>query len=646
MADNMKKQMRPIVRGLKAPPPPKFVQDPMIRDPKIPVAFKTNVLAFQSVRKVRVSHFENGPFMFYVQMEDNGEFQQLFAKLQRTELHHFKSRPSSIGMACLARHDKKIYRAAIAKFPQNPSQDFIVNFVDFGFSAAVKLDNLFHIPEEFLSQFTFALPFSMTGVGAREIKVSEKEIAFYFRHLAENRVLTLKCVPSDGPPVCQYCELTIDDNTSIASKLKQWDPYSLKFRPQNKLETKIALDVKVSYVDSAQEFYVHLQQPEILADYDASCDELFKAMSRPPPSHRNPKPGNCCAVFLSGEWYRGLIVGFKNGNVQVKIVDYGIIEEVAEKHVHLITEKFVEKPPFAYRCCLKGFEGLDVSENISTQFDIFCGDGRGERKVFKMTIELDTFNDSYLVELEDFSVSPPVNVNKMLLKNSRPLIETIQLENAKKRQKDERGNSSQRGRGNHMNKGTQRQQSPRAYVGKKNEEVAGTYYKSQKEANVWGSKESTPSEHRSDWDAAKNISREQNSNSNWNDEKSKNQKKKVASDLKSGWVSTLLSVNRAFVHYDEHIEGLEKILDEMFAFYENKNSRELQFIILIKFSSNFPPLQDLISETFTSVPFAHREATTATGIEVASRPFKATKPKSSTANTETQRRFTSRSFAS
>lgn len=190
----MAKQMRPIVRNLKPAPPPKFVQES-----KLPAAFKTNVLAFQSVKKVRVSHVENGAFMFYVQLESlDGEFQEMFGKLQRSELHFFKSRPSTIGMACLARHDKKIYRAAIAKCPQNPSQDFIVNFVDFGFSAAVKFDNIFHIPEEFLNQFTFAMPFSLIGVNANEIKVLEKEVAFYFKQLTENRVMTLKCVPSNG----------------------------------------------------------------------------------------------------------------------------------------------------------------------------------------------------------------------------------------------------------------------------------------------------------------------------------------------------------------------------------------------------------------------------------------------------------------
>lgn len=232
-------------------------------------------------------------------------------------------------------------------------------------------------------------------------------------------------------------------------------------------------------------------------------------------------------------------------------------------------------------------------------------------------ILLDTFKDSYLVELEDASVNPPVNVNRMLLKNSRPLIETIQLENAKKRQKDGRKdvngnegietaqqtrnydrdrNTAQRGRGNHTSKGAQRnaptnqsdaskhQQGSRTYFGKPTRHddtpMNGGAKVPKEEASTWRSKELSPNVQ-----SKNSKSPEVEQLKNWNEEKAKNSKgakqkanggdTTKASELKSGWVSTLLTVNRAFVHYDVHIEGLEKILDEMFAFYENKNSRKI-----------------------------------------------------------------------
>lgn len=209
MADNIKNQMRPIARNLKAPPPPKhYAQEPQKQqnhrqEPKIAATFKTNVLVFQSVKKIRISHYENGPFMFCVQIESaDSDFQRLVGNLQKNELtplqNFMRSRQISIGSACLALFEKKVYRVAIARIPHHANDDFFVNFVDYGFNRSIKVDNLFYIPDSFLSQFTYAIPFSLAGCKVKELKVSDKEINFYFRLLTENKLLTLKCVPSDG----------------------------------------------------------------------------------------------------------------------------------------------------------------------------------------------------------------------------------------------------------------------------------------------------------------------------------------------------------------------------------------------------------------------------------------------------------------
>lgn len=210
MADNIKNQMRPIARNLKAPPPPRhYVQEPQKHQNRHELknaAFKTNVLAIQSVKKVRISHYENGPFMFCVQSESSdSDFQRLVGKLQKSELtplrQFLKSRQVSTGTACLALFEKKVYRVAIARIPQHANDDFFVNFVDYGFNRSIKLDNLFYIPEDFLTQFTYAMTFSLAGCKANELKVSDKEISFYFRLLTENKLLTMKCVPSDGESI-------------------------------------------------------------------------------------------------------------------------------------------------------------------------------------------------------------------------------------------------------------------------------------------------------------------------------------------------------------------------------------------------------------------------------------------------------------
>lgn len=211
MTDNVKNQMRPIARNLKAPALPKFVQEPQKhhqQESRIPAAFKTNVLAFHSLKKIRISHFENGPFMFCVQMESaDKDFQRMNERLQKTDLRRLAARPTTIGMACLALHDKKVFRVAIARVPHHPPQDdYFVNFVDYGFNKSVRLENLCYIPDDFINPFTFAMPFALAGCKVADLKVNDKEISFYFRQLTENQMLTLKCVPNDG----EFNELYID----------------------------------------------------------------------------------------------------------------------------------------------------------------------------------------------------------------------------------------------------------------------------------------------------------------------------------------------------------------------------------------------------------------------------------------------------
>jgi hypothetical protein len=151
--------------------------------------------------------------------------------------------------------------------------------------------------------------------------------------------------------------------------LNSWDPYKIRFPAQPRLEQNSKVNVKVSYVDAPSEFYVHLQSQENQSDYDRICEELYEATPQLIVME-NPKGGNCCAVLLSNELYRGLVISkTPKGLTRVKIVDYGVIEECSPKHVFCLPQHLAQKPPFAYECCLVGFEALEVSDNISTQFE-------------------------------------------------------------------------------------------------------------------------------------------------------------------------------------------------------------------------------------------------------------------------------------
>lgn len=193
-------QMRPIARNLKLPALPKFIQDqPNYEiDENSIQSFKSNIFTNQIEQKVRISHYEKGVHMFYVQLESlDFQLQALLSRIQSIKLINLKKRPTQIGMACLARHQKKIHRVAIAKF-LNDSDSFICNFVDYGYSATVKLENLFYIPNNFLIHPAFAVQFSFARLQNITFKCPMQEVNAYFKEITENRLLSLKCVPIDG----------------------------------------------------------------------------------------------------------------------------------------------------------------------------------------------------------------------------------------------------------------------------------------------------------------------------------------------------------------------------------------------------------------------------------------------------------------
>jgi hypothetical protein len=408
--------------------------------------------------------------------------------------------------------------------------------------------------------------------------------------------------------------------------MKTYNPLSVEYASQTKLDSKANYLVKTCYIQSAQEFYVHLQNNESILNFDVLHFDLQRSMPNAP-QVVNFRKNLCVGIMIDSEWHRGRVVDFDNNNngsttARVQVYDYGIVEEVHSKNIRMLPNKFLEIPSFAYRCCLSGFENIEVSDNITVQFEMLCKISE-DPKVLKMKIiEIDSRH--MLVELEDESVHPPANTNKILLKNSRPLAETITLENAKKRQKenqnkrdkdemvrevkspDRNRSSSQRGRGNYSSKGVSRssvQGSPPRDQSKRTR----THFKSHenelnddlkaKEVDE-AVKSPSKSERKNQQQKMKNSpeKKKQQNGSETKQEKTvannqqKQQESKQIDAIKSkdekssdahkiGWISTLTTVNKAYVHFEEHVEDLERILNELFSFYENQK-REFSFSIL------------------------------------------------------------------
>lgn len=179
--------IRPIARNLKPAPLPR-------KSSEVKRQYDENVIQLNILQKAKIICYENGPFRFYAQLSSSedveNELKKLQTRLSRCELKSFDSLPSLLGMACIVRHDRKIYRAAVQKFPSTNSATFVCILVDYGYSVSVDNRNLFQIPEELLGPI-FAIPLELSGINDG-LKVSKKEVSVLFKHLTENRVIKIK----------------------------------------------------------------------------------------------------------------------------------------------------------------------------------------------------------------------------------------------------------------------------------------------------------------------------------------------------------------------------------------------------------------------------------------------------------------------
>lgn len=351
-------QMRPVARGLKAAALPKFIRQANDCNGEEFFApqysYKINALVLNSVHQVRITNIEKNN-TFYVQLIAlDSRFQEMTSNLQKVPLIPLREKPKAFGLACLAKHHKKIYRVAVLKSHSDRGHEaFLCHFVDYGFFTSVRLESLFNIPNEVVMDEAFALSFNFSGLKNFTFKLNSTEVHYIFRQLTENKLLTLKCVASDGPQTQQYCELYDGKNVNILKILQQFDPSSKRLSPQNKLTLKAHMSVKVCYAQSTNEFYIQNQESKHLLDYDMLYYELQRQMPNAP-AIRNVQGGMSCGVPIDGEWFRGEIIRQIGADtVSVKIIDFGVVEEISVKSIRMLSCFFYETPSFAYRCCLK-----------------------------------------------------------------------------------------------------------------------------------------------------------------------------------------------------------------------------------------------------------------------------------------------------
>ncbi|KAI9557952.1 hypothetical protein GHT06_014704 [Daphnia sinensis] len=120
--------------------------------------------------------------------------------------------------------------------------------------------------------------------------------------------------------------------------------------------------IEVICVVNPSSFYVRLIEAiSPLADMVHRLTTFYSDETQP--FILNARVGSACAVQYEEDkqWYRGKIVELKESSLTpqftVLFVDYGNIQLCSLKQVKYMDESFVQLPPLAYHCKLKGVEG-------------------------------------------------------------------------------------------------------------------------------------------------------------------------------------------------------------------------------------------------------------------------------------------------
>lgn len=336
-----------ITIPMPATPPSTPIISNKTPSPKKSITYKSRLLEVNSQHKVFVSFAEEGPELFAVQLvSDAKKLQEMMDDINRRP-HSSLAEPPMIGTVCLGRMsgDRIICRAIVMNLSGSQCKLF---FVDFGDTEMVSYYDIFDIPEEFVKPNVFAMRFCLSGV--KKLQKSPHLIEA-FKQLVNGKVLTLRVVAPEGPPLIQYGELFLD-NKNVLDLLTVNMKDNLQFKWIDMLPLGSRQSVLVSYVDSCIKFYVQLSD---------KIDELNAVMAAVKTHCENSSsPGElavgsvCCARFPDDDnWYRAMVRGSRGKKVVVAYVDYGNEQEVDVNDLRTITPDLIKLPAQALKCALK-----------------------------------------------------------------------------------------------------------------------------------------------------------------------------------------------------------------------------------------------------------------------------------------------------
>jgi len=180
--------------------------------------------------------------------------------------------------------------------------------------------------------------------------------------------------------------------------------------------------VEIRFIDSPSNFYV--QKVANIGKFEELMDEMFSYYNANQKVPDQLILGAPCIVKCDQEWYRAEILRVDD-SVIVRHVDFGYEQNVKRHLIGHIAEKHLEMPRQAIKCCLKGFENSELSENkITDQFEMLAEESNIQRRTFSVRI--------FRIEPDGLNVvnllAKNLNVMKKLFKLSMPFEQYLSLE--------------------------------------------------------------------------------------------------------------------------------------------------------------------------------------------------------------------------
>ncbi|KFM61406.1 Tudor domain-containing protein 1, partial [Stegodyphus mimosarum] len=277
----------------------------------------------------------------------------------------------TIGSYCMAKfsEDEAWYRAQIKSHV--PGSGYGVFFIDYGNSETVSESEVANITSDFMKLPPLCFECQLLHAPAdsnldnntafQNLIDEAEEITAKIEEFSKNVYVVTLLYDKDSEEV--NINNVLFGSSSDAPESVSKDAHFLS--PDVPLGLQ---DGYITVVNSPQDFYIQLSSCEdSLADLSSKLSDVCEAMTDSKTTVQNPCVGlACCAKFSEdNNWYRAEILNLTDTTASVLFVDYGNVDDVPKTSLKILTEEYLQIPPYAIKCKLNGI--VPVTEQWSEE---------------------------------------------------------------------------------------------------------------------------------------------------------------------------------------------------------------------------------------------------------------------------------------